>query len=218
MSERALEGERTMSKMIPEYVGTYNTGTNLWAFNNGWESDGSQPGILYHESYFDLTGYELDDLTFMPISATLQDPGIYLTDEAANRYPRVIEMNVISQERISPAQMLAAVSANQALSFPETTQDWNNITFGEWKLKALTTEFANATLLGDLKINKFGSGSPCVTKKLWIYRIFYFVPANGVELRIPASRMVLSGLVTKEPEMVYIQRLRRNYELQGSLT
>ena len=218
MSERALEGERTMSKMIPEYVGTYNTGTNLWAFNNGWESDGSQPGILYHESYFDLTGYELDDLTLMPISATLQDPGIYLTDEAANRYPRVIEMNVISQERISPAQMLAAVSANQALSFPETTQDWNNITFGEWKLKALTTEFANATLLGDLKINKFGSGSPCVTKKLWIYRIFFFVPANGVELRIPASRMVLSGLVTKEPEMVYIQRLRRNYELQGSLT
>ena len=214
MSERALEGERTMSKMIPEYVGTYNTGTNLWAFNNGWESDGSQPGILYHESYFDLTGYELDDLTFMPISATLQDPGIYLTDEAANRYPRVIEMNVISQERISPAQMLAAVSANQALSFPETTQDWNNITFGEWKLKALTTEFANATLLGDLKINKFGSGSPCVTKKLWIYRIFFFVPANGVELRIPASRMVLSGLVTKEPEMVYIQRLRRNYNFK----
>ena len=206
-----------MSKMIPEYVGTYNTGTNLWAFNNGWESDGSQPGILYHESYFDLTGYELDDLTLMPISATLQDPGIYLTDEAANRYPRVIEMNVISQERISPAQMLAAVSANQALSFPETTQDWNNITFGEWKLKALTTEFANATLLGDLKINKFGSGSPCVTKKLWIYRIFFFVPANGVELRIPASRMVLSGLVTKEKELVYIQRLRRNYETQGSL-
>ena len=206
-----------MSKMIPEYVGTYNTGTNLWAFNNGWESDGSQPGILYHESYFDLTGYELDDLTLMPISATLQDPGIYLTDEAANRYPRVIEMNVISQERISPAQMLAAVSANQALSFPETTQDWNNITFGEWKLKALTTEFANATLLGDLKINKFGSGSPCVTKKLWIYRIFFFVPANGVELRIPASRMVLSGLVTKEKELVYIQRLRRNYETQGSI-
>ena len=218
MSERALEGERTMSKMIPEYVGTYNTGTNLWAYNNGWESAAAQPGVLYHESYFDLTGYELDDLTLMPISATLQDPGIYLTDEAANRYPRVIEMNVISQERISPAQMLAAVNANQALSFPETTQDWNNITFGEWKLKALTTEFANATLLGDLKINKFGSGSPCVTKKLWIYRIFFFVPANGVELRIPASRMVLSGLVTKEPEMVYIQRLRRNYELQGSLT
>ena len=218
MSARALEGERTMSKMIPEYVGTYNTGTNLWDYNNGWESRSAQPGILYYESYFDLTGYELDDLTLMPISATLQDPGIYSTDELPTRFPRVIEMNVISQERISSEQMLAAINGNQGLSFPETTQDWNNITFGEWKLKALTTEFANEVLLGDLKVNKFGSGSPCVVKKLWIYRIFFFTPANGIELKIPASRMVLSGLVTKEKEMIYIQRLRRNYETQGSLT
>ena len=154
----------------------------------------------------------------MPISATLQDPGIYSTDELPTRFPRVIEMNVISQERISSEQMLAAINGNQGLSFPETTQDWNNITFGEWKLKALTTEFANEVLLGDLKVNKFGSGSPCVVKKLWIYRIFFFTPANGIELKIPASRMVLSGLVTKEKEMIYIQRLRRNYETQGSLT
>ena len=54
MSERALEGERTMSKMIPENVGTYNNGTNLWDYNNGWESRSAQPGILYYESYFDF--------------------------------------------------------------------------------------------------------------------------------------------------------------------
>ena len=72
-------------------------------------------------------------------------------------------------------------------------------------------------MLSDAKVNKFGSGSPCVVKKLWVYRIFYYVAADGKTLQIPASRMVLSGLVTKEKEMVYIQRLRRNYETQGSL-
>ena len=218
MSTKALEGERTMSKDIPAYTGTYTTGTKLWSFNNGWESAAAAEGVLYYETYFDLTGYALDDLTLMPISATLQDPGIYSTDEAGNRFPRVIEMNVISQERIPSTQMLAAITNNQGLSFPKTTQDWNNITFGEWKLKMLSAEFANDTMLADLKMNKFGSGSPCVVKKLWIYRIFHFIPADGKALTIPASRMILSGLVTKEKDLVYMQRLRRNYQTQGSLT
>ena len=214
MSDRALEGERTMSKDIPDYSGTYSTDDNLWSANNGWVSRSAQPGVLFYETYFDLTGYELDDLTLMPISATLQDPGIYLTNGSS---PQMLEMNVISQERISAAQMLAAFTNNQALSFPATTQDWNNITFGEWKLKLLTKEFDTTVMLSDAKVNKFGSGSPCVVKKLWIYRIFFYVAADGKTLQIPASRMVLSGMVTKEKEMVYIQRLRRNYETQGSL-
>jgi hypothetical protein len=215
MGKRALEGERTLSKDIPNYQGTYTTSTNLWSFDNGWQSNGSQPGVLYYETYFDLTGYQLDDLTLMPIAATLQDPGLYMTNDTT---PQMLEMNVISQERISPAQMLNAFSNNQAFSFPETTQDWNNITFGEWKLKLLSKEFDTSTLFGDMEVKNFGSGSPCVVQKLYIYRIFFYVPADGKLLTIPASRMVLSALITSEKDLVYMQRLRRNYELQGSIT
>lgn len=216
MSKGALEGERTLSKDIPNYQGTYSTSNSRWSLDSGWENgNGDTPGVLYYETYFDLTGYQLDDLTLMPIAATLQDPGIYSTNDTT---PQMLEMNVISQERISPAQMLNAFSNNQALSFPQTTQDWNNITFGEWKLKLLSKEFDTTTLFGDMEIKNFGSGSPCVVKKLYIYRIFFYVPANGKSLTIPASRMVLSAVITSEPDMVYLQRLKRNYELQGSLS
>lgn len=216
MGVGALEGERLMSKTMPNYTGTYSTSNTRWSNQNGWVGgDGTAPGLLYYETYFDLEGYALDDLTLLPISATLQDPGLYQTNDTT---PTLLEMNVISQERITPTQMLAAFTNNQALSFPETTQDWNNITFGEWKAKLLTKEFDTSSLFGDLEIKNFGSGSPCVVQKLWIYRMFYYIPADGKMLMVPASRMILSGLVTKEKELVYIQRLRRNYETQGSLT
>lgn len=216
MSKGALEGERLMSKTIPNYTGTYSVSNKIWSLHNGWQNgNGDTAGLLYYETYFDLEGYALDDLTLLPISATLQDPGLYQTNDTT---PTLLEMNVISQERITPAQMLAAFTNNQALSFPETTQDWNNITFGEWKAKLLTKEFDTTTLFGDLEIKNFGSGSPCVVQKLWVYRMFYYVANDGKQLMVPSSRMILSGLVTKEKELVYIQRLRRNYETQGSLT
>jgi len=214
MGKRALEGERTLSKDMPNYHGTYTSAAG-WTFHNGWISKQSTaPGILMHETYFDLTGYQMEDLTLLPIAATLQDPGIYRTDDTT---PLMVEMNIISQERISPQQFAEAVAFNQAMSFPVTDQDWNNITFGQWKLKLLTKEFDTTTLFNDMTIKDFGSGSACVVQKLYIYRIFSYRPADGKALEIPASRMVLTGMVTSEPELIYIQRLRRNYQTQGSV-
>ena len=86
-----------MSKTIPNYTGTYSTANKIWSNNNGWENgNGDTPGLLYYETYFDLEGYALDDLTLLPISATLQDPGLYQTNDTT---PTLLEMNVITQER-----------------------------------------------------------------------------------------------------------------------
>ena len=66
-------------------------------------------------------------------------------------------------------------------------------------------------------LSTFGSGAPVTVQKLWVYRFVYLVAASTDPLNIPASRLLLRGMVTKESDLVYIQRLRRSYELQGAL-
>ena len=99
MSKRALEGERIMSKDIPNYQGTYSTSNSMWSLDNGWESGvGATPGVLYYETYFDLTGYQLDDLTLMPIAANLQDPGIYMTNDTTPQ----MQIQLLKQVGVPP--------------------------------------------------------------------------------------------------------------------
>ena len=214
-----MEGERTMSKDIPEYTGPYITSTG-WTPFKGWTTGTTTNGkrALMYETYFDLSGYELDDLTLLPTIALLQDPGTYISDDSNT--PMMEVLDIISQERLDLDTVVDNLINQNMPGFPLSTQDWNQITFGQYRLMLNTAEFnetGSKTWL-TAKRDDFGSGSPVVVQKLWIYRIVRFLVNEGKIALIPASRMILSGTVTKEKELVYIQRLRRNYETQGSLT
>lgn len=220
MAERvgSMEGERTMSKDIPEYGGAYITATG-WTGYKGWTTGTSANGkrALMHETYFDLSGYELDDLTFIPTAALLQDPGAYVSNDTNTPIMEVLD--IVSQERLVLENVIDDLIAQNMPGFPLSTNDWNQITFGQYRLMMNTADFNETGTKTWLtaKRNDFGSGSPVVVQKLWVYRIIRFLVNTTKVLQVPASRFVLSGLVTKEKELVYIQRLRRNYETQGSL-
>jgi len=83
----------------------------------------------------------------------------------------------------------------------------------------LFTKNASVVGLPGLMLNartvKFGSGNPTAVQKLWVYRVVMFLqtPAPGDLLVIPAANIVLLGDIFKEEELVYMQRLKRSYEL-----
>ena len=107
-STRALEGTRQLTQEIPPYQGEY-LATNVWSTlgNEGWDNSGLGNFISY-ETYFDLSGYELDDLTFIPTGVLVQDPGRFIASNATLDYEI---LDIVSQERLTPAEINAGLLA-----------------------------------------------------------------------------------------------------------
>jgi hypothetical protein len=214
-----LEGSRSWNMMIPSYQN--QKGAATWPEAGGWLADGAN--CLYYETYIDLSGFEMEDLTILPMETAVQDPGLYsggrLTDP-------LWVMDVISQERLGAATLSNMLDStnndyNNAPGMMGQNQEFQQITMGQLRIMGNSTQTtATAATLPPWiaqNVSTFGSGAPVTVQKLWVYRFVYLVAAATSPLNIPASRILLRGMVTKESDLVYIQRLRRSYELQGAL-
>jgi hypothetical protein len=209
MSSRALTGDRILHLGVSSYTGTYDPATQ-WNGDGSWQPTGTG---IYSEQYFDLSGYELDDLTLIPKFMQLQDGG--------NPYfagPTVTTLHVydiISQERLTPADFLLLSLTGDYPGSPNTTQDWSQILMMNKRFMTAQTEFTSANLMLPATSGSFGSSEPTAVAKLWCYRII--ITGGGIEpgetLQIPATRFVLGGTVIDEPQLEYMMRLKRSYEL-----
>lgn len=211
---RALEGPRMMSKDIPSLVSSFDSLSGEWGVQNGWQLDNQ---TLYYESYYDLGGYELDDLTTLIDMIMLQDSGAYfLTAPGADSIVRVLD--VVSEEKLSP-DAVAQLSVNG--EYPGTSQSTEN--YDQVKYCAVRgmipqTDYTLQTLLGTAFAGSYGSSSPTTASKLWIYRIVLVggTDLTGQVIAVPATRFIMGANVIKEEELPYMMRLKRSYELANN--
>ena len=213
---RALTGPRQLTQMIPEYDG--EMGASEFPGFKGWIASASST-LVYYETYFDLSGYALDDLTAIPIAAMLQDPGLYACDDTK---VGMQVLDVISQERLRPGRVLNdMITDNNVPGMLMSANNFEQITFGNYRLfmgQKTFTDPAGLETVVYLPADsmQFGSGDAVTVEKLWCYR---FVMARGATegesstIKIPASRFILNVNVVDEDELVYIMRLKRSYEL-----
>ena len=63
----------------------------------------------------------------------------------------------------------------------------------------------------------FSSGEPTAVDRLHCYRIVQ-IPGQGPnsQLAVPAARFYLTAVIGTEPDLEYLMRLKRSYELQQS--
>ena len=210
MAKGALEGERTMTKMVPELL-AITRGSSGWPGANGWH--GTQLNdLLMYETYIDTSGYATDDLTVFPLGVTLQDPGRYLSSNP-NVPMQVVDM--ITQVRLDFATVYTWIIENNMPGMAGTDVDWRQILWGHYRtmlgqasFQAAGTEFLAASS------GLFGSGSPSTAQKLYCYR-FIILPgsAEGDTLTVPASRFVLQAVIAGEDELEFLMRQKRSYEL-----
>tara|TARA_Y100001951_G_C11202801_1_gene218161 strand:- start:80 stop:733 length:654 start_codon:yes stop_codon:yes gene_type:complete len=210
-STRALQGLRELTKLIPEYTG--DLVSSAFEDYKGWISSTTNP-ILSYETYYDLSGYSLDDLTGMPIAAIIQDPGIYAC--GTNTRAQLHVLDILSQERLDRNDVYNLVLNNNVPGMALSENNFNQITFGNHRLMLAQGTFADPTGLSvflPASQTQFGSGDAVATEKLWVYR---FIVAPGItditSIRVPASRFLLQMNIVKESDNVYLQRLRRSYE------
>ena len=223
---RALQGTRNFYCMFPSYQGIH-TGS-AWTIakdkasvpplsGNGWLANGSS--CIYHETYIDLSALEMDDLTLIPMELGLQDPGFYTESDGSNE---MVVMDIVSQQKLDADTLTLFMSPslneyNNAPAMPGSPIDYHMITMGNLRVMYQSAQVSTTSALKPFITqfsSPFGSGEPVVTQKLWCYRFVYYVGRAAETMEIPASRIILRARVADEKEYVYIQRLRRSYEIQ----
>ncbi|GAI69746.1 unnamed protein product, partial [marine sediment metagenome] len=152
MSDRALLGPRRLTTEIPAYSGIHADG--VFPDSGAWRNGGENKVLIY-ETSIDMSGLTLDDLTFVPKGAELQDPGRYSCTNVDAVDMEVLD--IVSQERLTQAQISAGLVAGNVPGMAATTEDFVQILFGQYRLMIRSTTSQNTELLTTVDGGNFGS-------------------------------------------------------------
>jgi hypothetical protein len=211
-STRALTGNRLLHEDVPATLATF-TGGAIWAATNGWRTLSNN--AVYYESYFDLSAYELDDLTLIPTAIALQD-GMPYTTTSVDPTTNLPVFDIVSQERLNIQEVYDNYTTSYSFpGSPESKEDWSQILMCNFRMMTPQTDFSFVSLLLPATGGTFGSSEPTAVQKLWYYRII--IPSatdlTGSTWIIPPTRFVLGAEIIKEDDLPYMMRLKRSYEL-----
>ena len=195
-------------------------------------------GCCVAESKLDLSGYVQSDLT-VGFRRSFEQEGasnaIFWERYNANT-DVLIETTIISSVPMNDAQLaLATVVSPGFTVYNLAGADWGNfnrehIIHGRYQLMYANSVIGagafdsagNATLTS-LVDNYFSSLEPTAADCLYCYRVFA-VPTPGAvgedgitQLFLPPKRVILDAFTVEEPQLEYMMRLKRSYELANQV-
>ena len=199
-----------------KWVGQLPSGETGWSVIDGAVS------ILSHETQIDLSGYAMDSLTFFPRAVGIQDPGIYTFTNTAGD-PTVDSLQVLDIVTTVPMdinRVSNAMIANVGPGMIESPYDFTPIMFGLYRFFTSNTQIAYPDYMQLERSQRFDSGEATAADKLYCYRIVQMIATelnNTSKIFIPASRQLIGGVLGEESDLVYMQRLKRSYELANQI-
>mgnify|MGYP003643830137 FL=1 len=221
--------ERRLNAMHPSLDATWDNAAGSWTPTNGWQQAGTS--TFFHETVIDLSGFAMDSLTFFPAAIGLQDPGIYLflpqtiLPDAPQQSIQVLDI-VTSvplkgmQGILDVATLQRPYNGNAGLGMLGSTHEFETILFGMYRFFTANTNIPQPGYCQLERSQRFDSGEPNASDKLFCYRIVSTFQQDLVEgdiLSIPAARQLIGGAFDDESELVYMQRLKRSYELANQV-
>lgn len=198
------------------------TNNQSWNFESTFVAGQLRPYAWTHTT-IDLSKMEMDAETLYPLGITVQDPGLYLCSDAVNK--SMVVLDLITTKEIDPALIVNFSGlffddlTGSMYGMMKSSDDATQIIFGQFRLM---THNINETGLPDtlttLISKDFSSGEPTAVDRLHCYRIVQ-IPGEGTpssSLYVPAARFYLTAVIDSEPDLEYMMRLKRSYELQQS--
>jgi len=217
---------------FPSCKASYDAPTTTWsgvvgsAFA-GWNLDIAEiapivaPGIfgpvMWVMNTIDLSGLELKSETFFPVGTAIQDPMIYTNTSSTTPAMHVIDL--ITDKLIDP---LLAIQMTNGVSLLFGTNygmlgdgnDATTILMGSYRFKTGNSNLTYPQVMRTEQASIFSSGEPTAASKLYCYRIVVpLVDGGSTILSVPAARFYLTGVRDAEPDLEYMMRLKRSYEL-----
>lgn len=210
-------------------------GSGVWELNPT-DTRRTSAGLYVQEQKIDLSGYVQSDLTVGFRRSFEQDgafDSIYWAVYNPNTDP-VYETVIISSVPFTDEQLLAALTTSPGFTVVHNAAldsgnfNRSHIIHGSYRIHyansvvgagAFTTP-GNATLT-PLVDNIFSSLEPTAADCLYCYRAFSFPNPDGQsgisQLALGPKRVILDAFTVEEPDLEYMMRLKRSYELANQV-
>lgn len=198
-----------------------------------WKS-GLQGWTYFNESVIDVTGLTTNkDESLFFSSCDVQQPyPMQASDNAGGFYPSAIyEYFFITDRRMTREEFQESIGTGapgnaSGVSFAASPVDQQSLIFGFARAyesyQATVTPIGATTLnLREMWQSNFGVGRSTASAKLYCYHCAWSYTGFGggfnFQVTVPDTRFLVSYVSDKEKDLVYLQRLKRSYELQNEL-
>jgi hypothetical protein len=188
----------------------------------GWEwviPASGMVGSLVWRGYIDVSGWSSENLTWFTQRVDIQEQNVLLGTQDIDS---VWVFDILSTERVNDQMCSITAIPGFMEAFPGAggagleIMDLQHVIFGQ-----RTQWNQDSTIAGvymPTSSDTFGSGNPSAKDKLHLTRIVWAAvggtPGTQTIISYPVN-YVLDGFTVKEPDLVYLERLRRSYILQG---
>lgn len=225
--------ERELVTEIPPcYMSTINVDTGDITLNTSYPMGWTVLGVatVGYETQIDLSGYAMDDLTFYFHGSYLQEAGpvVFTLGAGCIVYDLVTTVPV---KLADMAQLVVNQNAVGMTNFGPATGGTGNQTretviHSQVRVLGADSQFPGSYFLTNISNDYQSSLEPTAADRLFVYRVVQLladvtadpttVPPTfpyGSNAALPAARIVMPGMMGKEPELQYMMRLKRSYEL-----
>ena len=182
--------------------------------------------LFVQEVHLDLSGYALEKKTFFPYSSFEQRAG-RTTGSFGTTGPQFITDIIIVSS--IPLDVTYLTMASYALNLPGFSgklpgyegYDINRDPLIHQHALIFNHDSTTATSTGAsvyrvVSSSNASSLEPTAADLLYCYRIVQSAALDGSAL-MPAARVLLPGIISKEPKLEYMMRLKRSYELANQV-
>ena len=197
---------------LPETTLEYTTS---WASSDGRYSaiTLSGPDGFILQTQIDIAGWTKEGLTAFFASMFTQRSGPYRSGGAIVPTDTLSGQDwlIITDVPLDPLNLTVMEAG-----FPSHASDYMSVKYAQCRIY---TETTTSLQMIQSDAFDFGSGSPTASGTLYVTRIVIpdmKVALGGKGVTFPQLRFIAEGVATAEPEFVYLNRLRRSYELQQS--
>jgi len=207
-----------LMKQVPlatiSYSEDYPT-TPSTVVGEGWDifQDGPTLAKAYWQGYIDLAGWTRDDLTMFTQAIDIQKCFITRNGGAPGSLPVVVELDIVSTRKLTRDEI---TQLSTLPGYSGSTVDLMQVIYGLRR-----TLVFNANITGEYQVadvETWGSGNPSAMDKLhWTRIIILEIVGPGAVLYVYPTNMIVAAVTVKEKDLVWMERLRRSYVLQGNV-
>jgi len=193
--------------------------TDILALNfSGWEvltDPTATTRVLANRQYIDLAGWTEQQLTTFVQGVDFQKQQLPIPIPSGG-ISNLWEFDFLTTRRLTDDELTSWGTNSAIPGFLPSTCDLMEVIYGE-----RMSYGENGTIpLTYIQVGgeTFGSGNPTAMDKLHWTRL-YIMPSvtPGTLIIIPSTNLIVQALTVEEKDLVWMERLRRSYVLQGEL-
>ena len=213
------EQPRRLAAMHPTLQANFD-GAN-WTNLNGWHVLDPAGTRLMHETVIDLSGYAMDSLTFFPMSVGLQDPGIYVFKPVeGSQFNGLHVLDIVTSVPMDLNTVGNIQGQGIGPAMLGSLYEIETILFGSYRFFTQNANIPYPNYQQLERSQRFDSGEPTAADKLYCYRLVVLLSSgldSTSQIKLPAARQLIGGVMGEEADLVYMQRLKRSYELANQV-